>query len=141
MARGMVNGEAVVSQANTEGFREGYERVFGNRKPQRGRWVWDAKQGRLVDADAYGPEPLALNAPILADRIHEGTVSPIDGSDIGSRRKRREHMRAHGVEDATDITPAFRERQAKQREAQESRSVKAAMESAARKLYAQGKWR
>lgn len=38
----------------------------------------------------------------MIDRYLEGTTSPIDGSDIGSRRKRAEHMKAHGLVDAGD---------------------------------------
>jgi hypothetical protein len=94
-----------------------------------------------VRAGDYRPPARAINAPIIADRIHEGTVSPIDGSDIGSRSKRRAHMKAHGVEDATDASPAWREGIKKEQERQDNRSRRAAMERAARQLYQQGKWR
>lgn len=142
MARGSVVGEPINSQASTDEFRKGYERVFGDRKPVRGRFVYDPAQGKCVPAEEYRPEPLALNAPIIADRIHEGTAFDFgDGDrDIGSRRKRREAMKAYGVEDATDATPAWREEQKKQREREDDRNRRAAMQEAARKLYAQGKW-
>lgn len=137
----MVNGEAIVSQANTEEYRSNHERIFGERKVQRGRFVYDPKLGRCVPADQYVPEALAKDAPIIADRIHEGTVSPIDGSDIGSRQKRREHMKVHGVEDATDCSPEWRAGVKKQRERDDDRSRRSAMDQAARKLYREGKWR
>lgn len=38
----------------------------------------------------------------MVDRFYEGARSPVDGSDIGSRAKRREHMKAHGLVDADD---------------------------------------
>jgi hypothetical protein len=38
----------------------------------------------------------------IIDRWLEGTASPVDGSDIGSRRKRAEHMKIHGLVDADD---------------------------------------
>lgn len=41
--------------------------------------------------------------PLFTDRYMEGVRSPVDGSDIGSRAKRREHMRAHGLVDADDF--------------------------------------
>lgn len=41
--------------------------------------------------------------PVFTDRYMEGTRSPVDGSDIGSRSKRREHMRVHGLADAADF--------------------------------------
>jgi hypothetical protein len=132
MARGMVNGEPVVSQANSKAYADNYERIFGkDHKPQRGRWSFGSSDDTRK----------ALHAPIIADRIHEGTVSPIDGSDIGSRAKRRAHMRAHGVEDATDATPEWRESIKRQQEREDDRGRRAAMDAAARTLYQQGKWR
>ncbi len=99
--RGTVANEPVVSQASTEEFREGYVRAFGERKAVRGRWVWDARQSKLVPADEYVPEPLALNAPILTDRVHEGQRAP-DGTPIDTRRKRKDWMRAADVVDYSD---------------------------------------
>lgn len=40
--------------------------------------------------------------PLFTDRYMEGVTSPVDGSDIGSRAKRREHMKLHGLVDADD---------------------------------------
>lgn len=143
MARGMVVGEPITSQAGTEQFREGYDRTFGDKKPQRGRWVWDAEAGRLVSAVEYAPPSRALDAPIISDRIHEGTTFD-DGErvcDIGSRRKRREFMRARGLEDATDASPQYRENVRKQMERDDDRRRDAAFDAAARKFYAQGKLR
>lgn len=59
------------------------------------------------------PEPIEVSEDFQArpersgnlfmiDRYMEGVQSPIDGSDIGSRAKRREHMKAHGLVDAAD---------------------------------------
>lgn len=52
---------------------------------------------------------------VMVDRYMDGTRSPIDGSDIGSRAKRREHMKAHGLVDADDYKGQWA-KQAKQRE-------------------------
>ena len=132
MARGSVVGEAINSQAATDAYRDNYDRIFGkDHKPQRGHWSF----GSAEDGER------AVNAPIFADRIHEGTVSPIDGSDIGSRRKRREHMKAHGVEDATDASPEWREGIKKAQQRNDDLGRREAMERAARLLYAQNKWR
>lgn len=110
MARGMVVGEQIVSQANTEEFSAGYERTFGDRKPQRGRWVMTPEG--LVSADEYVPPPLALDAPIMVGRCHEGQVAP-DGTDIGSRAKRAAWMKESGCADYDDFKGA-RERRAKE---------------------------
>lgn len=51
----------------------------------------------------------------MIDRFYEGTQSPVDGSDIGSRAKRREHMKVHGLVDAADFKGEWAKR-AEQRE-------------------------
>lgn len=61
-------------------------------------------------------QAFAERQPLFTDRYYEGARSPIDGSDIGSRTKRREHMRVHGLVDADD----YRETWAKQRAARET---------------------
>lgn len=50
----------------------------------------------------------------MIDRFMEGARSPVDGSDIGSRAKRKEHMKAHGLVDADDYKGQW-EKQAKER--------------------------
>ena len=116
MARGLANGERIVSQARTREFDEGYDRVFGpDRKPTRGRWVWDEAQGRLVSAEEYRSGPKALHAPILMDRFYEN-VAATDGTDIGSRRRHREYMKAHNLTTADDFKGVWA-KQAERREA------------------------
>jgi hypothetical protein len=143
MARGMVVNEAIVSQSSTDEYRAGHERVFGERKPFRGRLIYDTAQGKCVPADEYRAPSRALDAPIIADRIHEGTVFH-DGErlrDIGSRRKRREFLRETGLADATDCSRSWLESQAKQRERAVEQRIDASAEAAARKLYRQRKMR
>lgn len=50
----------------------------------------------------------------IVDRYMEGARSPVDGSDIGSRAKRREHMKVHGLVDADDYKGQWAQ-QAKER--------------------------
>lgn len=144
MSRGMVANEPIVSQAATDEFRANHERVFGERTPgQRGRWVWDAQAGRLVRADEYVPPVMALEAPVIADRIHEGTVFH-DGErvrDLGSRQKRREFLRETGLAEASDFSPAYREKAGRERERAVERRIDESTEAAARRLYNQRKWR
>jgi hypothetical protein len=140
----MANGERIVSQANSRAFDEGYDRNFGTgRRVERGRWVYDPEAKALVSADEYRAPVRALDAPIIADRIHEGTHYD-DGDlvrDIGSRRKRREFLREKGWEDAADASPQWREQQVKDRERLDDRKRRQAMEQAKRVLYARGQWR
>lgn len=116
MARGMAAGEPIVSQALTKEFEEGYERTFGaDRKVVRGRWIWDERQGKLVSAEEYQNPEMAQFAPIVMDRHYENT-SASDGTDIGSRRKHKAYMKAHGLTTADDFSRSWsnseRERQA-----------------------------
>lgn len=116
MARGTVVGESIVSQARTKEFDEGYDRVFGpDRKPVRGKWVWDEAQQKLVSAEDYVPPEHATNAPILAGRFYENTAAT-DGTDIGSRTKHREYKRARGLADASDFSPGWYAKIKKDRE-------------------------
>lgn len=131
MARGMVNGEAIVSQAGTDEFREGYSRIYGDRKPQRGRWVWDEAAGKLVSAEDYVTPERAVSAPIMVDRFYEG-VRATDGTDIGSRRKHRAYMKDRGLAPADDFSPSW---YAKQHKDREQAVRKERREVIARKLY------
>jgi len=65
-------------------------------------------------AQDYQSAPERSGSNFLVDRYMEGTRSPVDGSDIGSRAKRREHMKAHGLVDADDYKGQWAQ-QAKER--------------------------
>jgi hypothetical protein len=127
----MVNGEGIQSQAATDDYREGHDRIFGDRPIQRGRWIWDEAQQKLVRAEDYVPPAHAVNAPIMVDRFYEGTKST-DGIDIGSRRKHRAYMKDRGLAPADDFSPGYYDRlkREQKREAQKSRR-----ETVARAVY------
>lgn len=107
-------------------YEDGYKRTFGDRKPARGRWVYDEAQGKLVPADEYQRPEEARYAPIVTDRHYEGTRAT-DGADIGSRRKRNEYKRRHGLIDADDVGPKYQARvkaeRARERDQRIERSV------------------
>lgn len=142
MARGTVGGETPVSQAATDDYRAEHDRIFGERTPgQRGRWIWDAQAGKLVRAEDYRPPDLAVNAPIIADRIHEGATFD-DGTrtvDIGSRAKRREFMRSTGLVETSDVSRGWLEKQRQHRERDADRRTDAAFDAAARRLHNAGR--
>lgn len=146
MARGMVVNEPIVSQAQTRAFDEGYDAAGlgkSEEAKERGRFVWDAERKCLVRAEDYRPPPAKCGTEIMADRVHEGTFFDAGNGmeDIGSKSKRRQFMKAHGLEDATDATPEWRESIKKQQAREDAQRRRAAMERAARELYHQGKWR
>jgi hypothetical protein len=139
MARGMVVNEAIVSQASTNEFREGHERTFGPSKVERGRFIWDETQQKLVRAEDYVAPSRALDAPVMAGRFYEG-ASFNDGEkvhDLGSRSKHRAFMREKGWATADD----FEESWTKAEQARDARRTeqklpdKSRREAVARALY------
>lgn len=59
------------------------------------------------------PEPVEVSQdfqvtaermPLFGDGYMDGTRSPLDGADIGSRTKRREYMKVRGLVDAADYS-------------------------------------
>ena len=98
----MVAGQPIKTDVVNDAYEQGWERAFGKSSGQRGRWIWDPVQKKLVEPHLYRQQERALDAPIMVDRHMEGLSSPVDGSDIGSRRKRKEHMKRHGLVDAED---------------------------------------
>jgi hypothetical protein len=102
----MANGEGIQSQAATDEYREAHQRIFGDRPVQRGLWIYDEAQQKLVRAEDYVPPEHATNAPIMVDRFYENTKST-DGIDIGSRRKHRQYMKDRGLAPADDFSPGF----------------------------------
>lgn len=60
--RGMVAGQPITSQANTEAFSEQYDSIFGkDRKPRRGRYVFDPNP--LPACEPCGIDILLLAGP------------------------------------------------------------------------------
>lgn len=57
-------------------------------------------------------EEARAGTTFMIDRYMENARSPIDGSDIGSRSKHREHMKRHDVVPASDFTETWRKAEA-----------------------------
>lgn len=133
--------DTIKTRPQSKEWDEGFERTFGKSKPKRGKWVMTPEG--LVPIDEYVRPSTALNAPIIADRIHEGTVYD-DGErvwNLGSRRRRREFEKETGNVERSNYGPGWRERKQAERERNLERRTDAAMDQAARKLYQQGKLR
>jgi hypothetical protein len=100
---------------------------FGEGTKERGRFIWDDAQQKLVRYADYQAPSRALDAPIVTDRWYEGART-LDGDDIGSRRKREEYMRSRGYTDGNDVTPAYYERQRAEKAREEKQVRRAAVE-------------
>jgi len=121
-------------------YREGYDRIFGkDRKVVRGFFIWDDAKQEFVPANEYRtPETQrALDAPIMVDRFYEGTKSPIDGADIGTRQKYREHMKKHDVTHFSDFTNEWAKAEEKRERYRrgEGMKIKGLREAIERKFY------
>lgn len=82
----------------------------------RRRYIQDPKTHELIEVTANYDAPTRNDAGVLwGDRHYEG-VRATDGSDISSRTKHREYMKANGVTMADD----FKETWAKAQQARES---------------------
>lgn len=103
MANGLKS-ESEVRQISKE-FETGYEIAFGTKRvPQRGIWRWDERSGRMVElgkgSASSGPDDRS-GLQIMTDGYYDG-LRATDGTDIGSRRKHREYMKANNLALADD---------------------------------------
>jgi hypothetical protein len=105
----------------TRDYEDGYERTFGKGSRERGRWVWDDAQQKLVRAEEYvAPQTeQALHAPVLAGRFYENTRAT-DGTDIGTRKRHREYMRRNNLTTADDFSKTWAKEAAQRKALAES---------------------
>jgi hypothetical protein len=96
-------------------------------KEKGGRWIWDKEQQKLVRYEDYIPPSHAKDAPIMLDRWYEGSHT-LDGDDIGSRAKRKEYMRSHGLVDANDYSQSYHDRQRAEKAREDRREVRRTVE-------------
>lgn len=122
------------------------ERCHGIRIPEGVRRLVCEKCGgqdskAIVDAATVEyVEERDVRVPVVTDRYMEG-VRALDGVDIGSRRKRRDYMRARDLVDFDDLK-GVNERAAKERAERlagthegDKRERREALERAWHKLY------
>jgi hypothetical protein len=123
----------------SDAYRENYDRMHGaEHKPTRGKWVWDTERNELVPAHEYrAPQPESdVHTQISMDRHYENTGAT-DGTDIGSRRKRNEYMRRHGLADASDYRETWQQAEKKRGEFRSGTPDPRTREAVGRALYEQ----
>ena len=104
--------KAITTNGDLARFNGGYDATFGAkeentpRTPRRTRYV--CRNGKLVEQ--FGPEDTGAadtgedaRLRVVSDLYMDG-VRATDGTDIGSRAKRREYMRVRGLADVSDYT-------------------------------------
>ena len=132
--RGMVAGQPIVSQAQTQAFDEGFDRTFGERKRERGRFIYRDGQCIPVDADwtdTSGSGGHRSEAEVYGDAI------ATDGTPINTRRRLREYLKETGLTHASDYSDAFR---AREKALKEQKSRKSTREALARSFYKHTKY-
>lgn len=122
----------------THEFEEGFDKTFGNhlranRKPGRTVYVW--RDGKLVEVGEDWVE--APRPPVFGDSHYDG-MRATDGTDISSRTKHREYMKANGLALASDFTETWAS--AEKRRSQPQRDSER-REQIGRALYEQEKRR
>jgi hypothetical protein len=85
------------------------------RKMARYRQVWDEEEQRhkLVPADAAAA--VREGADVLVRGKFDAFVSPVDGSLISNQKQLDDHNKRNNVVSASEFSPEFYERKAKER--------------------------
>lgn len=69
----------------------------------RRRWIQDRKTGELIEVTAdYQPELRTDSGALWGDSSYDGLKAP-DGTDISSRTKHRDYMKANGLTTMDDF--------------------------------------
>ncbi|HYF00699.1 MAG TPA: hypothetical protein VEJ18_17390 [Planctomycetota bacterium] len=92
-----------------------------------------ANERGFVDVRDLGDdfEETPGRVPVVTDRHYEG-IRATDGTDIGSRKKRRAWMKRHGYADTSDYSDSWREKRARSAELAETKALR---ETVARIVY------
>ena len=110
--KGMVAGQPIQTGTVTPEYEEGFSRTFGERKAERGRWVYTAEGPVKVSEDWTDAEK---RAETPTEGIVHGDCVATDGTVLDTKRKRREYMKQHGLADADDFKQHW-QKKAKERQ-------------------------
>lgn len=77
-------------------FDANYSLAFGNKKPTRGSFIWDDKQGKMIPKEEYYANHEKVEAHMIMPDI-QPYKSMVTGEEISSRSKHRQHLSRHGL--------------------------------------------
>lgn len=80
---------------DNEAFAENFDKVFGNKKPVRGSFVWCPVTKSMVPKEEYY-ENMSVTAPMVMADI-QPYQSMVTGEMITSRSHHRSHLKQHGL--------------------------------------------
>jgi hypothetical protein len=128
-----VAGQPIRTQAQTAEFDEGFDRIFGkDRKPTRGRFVY--RDGQAVNVDDDWTDAPARAGTVTEELVYGG-IKATDGTDISSRKKHREYMKAHGLAMAGDYSDSYRQREAASQDRQEEKKIRAQVDRDVHEIF------
>lgn len=78
---------------DNEAFSDNFDKVFGNKKPVRGSFVWCPVTKAMVSKEEYY-ENMTVNAPMVMGDI-QPYKSMVTGEMITSRSQHRQHLKEH----------------------------------------------
>ena len=95
---------------DTAAFDKGFDAIFGNKRAERGSFVFDKETNKLIPkSEYYGSSD--VNAPMVMNDI-AGYKSQVTGEWIGSRSQHREHLKQHRLVEIGNETKSHTTRQA-----------------------------
>jgi hypothetical protein len=95
---------------DTAAFDKGFDAIFGNKRAERGSFVFDKENNKLIPkSEYYGSSD--VNAPMVMNDI-AGYKSMQTGEWIGSRSQHREHLKAHRLVEVGNELKAHTTKQA-----------------------------
>jgi hypothetical protein len=94
VSRNDITGDALVTKAATPEYREGHERIFGQKPIQRGRFIQDPSTGKLVPAHEYRQQE--SSKLIVHVDNWDAYESPVSGQVISNRRQRDRDLKESG---------------------------------------------
>lgn len=94
-------------------YSDKFTEIFGDKKLERGSWVFDKALQKMVPKDEYYGQPQGDEYATIMKPL-DPFVSPIDGKLIDDRSKLRAHNKEHGVTNAADYGPQYFERRQKE---------------------------
>lgn len=80
---------------DNEAFASNFDMIFGDKRPERGSFVFDPVQNKLVPKSDY-VERSDINAPMVMGDI-QPYQSMVTGEMVTSRSVHRQHLRQHGL--------------------------------------------
>jgi hypothetical protein len=80
---------------DNEAFASNFDMIFGDKRPERGSFVFDPIQNKLVPKNEY-IDRSDVNAPMVIGDI-QPYQSMVTGEMVTSRSVHRQHLKQHGL--------------------------------------------